>query len=266
MALKTRTEFNRRVIMKTIRCLLAVLFLFTLPTMAHAIGLEVAIGGGKQSPSGNFGYQPASPGDLLDLERDAGYDDETRLYGRAKIELPLLLNIYLMATPVKFEEMGERAIPFAFGDETFSGEFSSKLVLDHYDIALYYGIPLLGVATLNTLNVELGINLRIIDASLEVNQEETGISESRSVILPVPMLYLGAQLKPVKWLALETEVRGTAYSGNRFLDLIGRVKVKPLGPVFIAAGWRQQDIKVDARDIEADITLKGPFAELGFAF
>jgi outer membrane protein len=255
--------------MKTLRCLLVALLAMTLaPVTASAIGIEAAIGGWRQSPSGDIGYNPLTEADRLDLERDARYDDETRLFGRVKIDLPMLPNIYLMATPVEFEGVGQRASSFRFGGQDFDANvpFSSKVVLDQYDIALYYGIPLLETATLNTLNIELGINLRIIDASVEATQEASGLSDSRSAVLPVPMIYLGVQLKPLDWLALEAEARGMAYSDNRYLDLIGRLKVSPVGPVFVAAGWRHQDVKIDSRDIEADMKIKGPFAEAGFVF
>jgi outer membrane protein len=255
--------------MKTLRCLLVVLlFMVLVPITASAMWVEAAIGGWKQSPSGNIGYAPLTEADRLDLERDARYDDETRLFGRVKIDLPMLPNIYLMATPVEFEGVGQRATSFQFGGQDFAADvpFSSKVVLDQYDLALYYCIPLLETATLNTLNIDLGINLRIIDASVEASQEDTGRSDSRSAVLPVPMIYLGVQIKPMDWLALEAEARGMAYSDNRYLDLIGRLKVSPMGPLFVAAGWRHQDVKIDARDIEADMKIKGPFAEAGFVF
>jgi outer membrane protein len=256
--------------MKTIRCLLVFLLLLVTPATASAIGIEAALGGWRQSPSGDFGYRAAGSSDRLDLEREAGYDDESRLLGRVKIDLPVLPNIYLMGTPMEFDGTGSKATSFRFGDRTFDANapFSSKVVLDQYDIGLYYGIPLLETATLNTLSIELGLNLRIIDASVEARQETMGVvtADSKSAVIPVPMLYLGVQLKPIDLLAFEAEIRGIAYSDNRYIDLIGRVKLSPIGPVFAAVGYRQQDLKIDAKDIEADVTIKGPFAEVGFAF
>lgn len=114
--------------------------------------------------------------------------------------------------------------------------------------------------------MEVGLNVRIMDWQAEINQPSTGISESKSLTLPVPMIYLGAQLKPVKYLSLEAEARGIAYSSNHYYDLIGRIKVQPIGPVFIAGGYRYEDVKIDQSDIKANITFKGPFLELGIAF
>jgi outer membrane protein len=255
--------------MKILRCLLAALpLMFAGPGTASAMWIEAAIGGWKQSPSGTLGYKATEAADRLDLEREARYDDETRLFGRAKINMPLLPNIYLMATPMEFEGVGERAASFRFGDQDFEANvpFYSKLVFHQYDIALYFGVPLLETATLDTLNIEAGINLRIIDANVEVRQDDTKLSDSRSTTLLVPMLYLGVQLKPTGWLALEAEGRGVAYSDNHYLDLIGRLKLSPRGPLFVAAGWRHQDIKIDERDVTGEMKIKGPFAEAGFVF
>ncbi|MDP2166829.1 MAG: hypothetical protein Q8J64_00680, partial [Thermodesulfovibrionales bacterium] len=60
--------------------------------------------------------------------------------------------------------------------------------------------------------------------------------------------------------------RGISYSGNQLISLIGRLKVKPIGPLFIAGGYRHDNLKVDEEDIKADLKFKGPFAEAGFEF
>ena len=138
--------------------------------------------------------------------------------------------------------------------------------LDHYDVALYYGIPFLQIATLGKLNVEAGLNVRMFDLKAEIEQPSTGLSESKSLFLPVPMLYLGAQLKPVKYFSIEVEARGIAYNSNYYYDLIGSLKVKPYGPVFIAGGYRYEQLKIDQSEVDLKITLGGPFLEAGFVF
>ena len=83
---------------------------------------------------------------------------------------------------------------------------------------------------------------------------------------PVPMVFLAAQLKPINIFAVEAEVRGISYDENQVYSLIGRLKVKVFGPLFAAGGYRYDKIKFDTEDVEADITLSGPFIEAGFAF
>ena len=69
---------------------------------AGAFGLEFAVGGWIQNPSGTLGYEALTPGDLLDVEDDLNYEDETRWSARLSIDMPLFLpNIALMATPME---------------------------------------------------------------------------------------------------------------------------------------------------------------------
>jgi outer membrane protein len=254
-------------IMKKIALVGAILSLVLIfsTSAALAIGLEAAVGIWRAEPSGDMGYK----GELLNVGNELKYDAKTNVFGRIKIDMPLAIpNIYLMATPMKFEGDGSKNINFTFGDKTFTGNvpFSSSVKLDHYDVALYYGLPFLKTATLGKFNVEIGLNARIMDWKAEINQPGTGTSESKSFTLPVPMIYLGAQLKPIKYFSIEAEARGIAYSSNHYYDLIGRLKVQPIWPVFIAGGYRYEDVKIDQSDVKANVTFKGPFLELGFAF
>jgi outer membrane protein len=115
-------------------------------------------------------------------------------------------------------------------------------------------------------NLELGLNVRVVDFEAEVRQPSTGLSDSESITLPLPMLYVGAQLDPVEWLALEAEFRGITFDNDHMYDLIGRVKFRPKGPLFIAAGWRLQDVDIEEDDVRADVSFSGPFVEVGAEF
>lgn len=237
-------------------------FLLT-PQFASAIGFEVAVGVWNQDPSGDISYK----GQSLDVENELKYDSKTKVFGRAKIDMPLMVpNIYLMATPMKFEGTGSKNVPFTFGNQSFNANipFTSELTLDHYDIAFYYGLPFVKTATLGKLNVDAGLNVRFIDMKAEVKQG--AVQESKSLTIPLPMVYVGAQFKPIDKLSLEAEVRGIVIGSNHFYDLIGRVKYKVVGPAFIAAGYRYEDVKVDKSDVKANLTFSGPFVEVGVEF
>lgn len=239
---------------------------FLFPAIAGAIGIEGAIGVWNQDPEGYVSYKSA---DRLDIDQDLNYDKETKVFGRLKIDMPLVIpNIYLMATPSRFDGRGQKNVNFKFGDKTFNANvpFDSEAHLDHYDIALYYGIPGLKTLTLGILNIELGLNARIIDFYAKVDQPATGLSASKSATIPVPMVYGGIQVKPVDLLQIEGEFRGIAYSSNHYYDIIGRLKIAPFGPLFIAGGYRYEDVKIDYSDIESEYKLKGPFLEAGIEF
>ena len=249
--------------------LLGVVLVFAIPATALAIGLEVAVGVWNQTPSGDLSYKLVNSTDSLDLDNELGYDSETRFIGRIKIDMPLLIpNVYIMATPMSFSGTGQKNVNFTFGDQAFQGstDFDSDVNLTHYDLALYYGLPFVKLATADMLNVDVGLNLRLMDLSAEVNQSATGLSEKESVKLPVPMVFLAAQIQPLDRFGIEGELRGVAFSGNSYLSMIGRLKVKVFGPLFATAGYRYDTIDVDEDDFKLDADFGGLFFEVGASF
>jgi len=255
--------------MKKMCWIVSLLMLVVLPASSHAIGLEVAVGGWYQDPGGDLSYNGLGVDDTLSIENDLNYDSEFRYTGRAKIDMPLVIpNIYLMATPMSFDATGTKSATFKFGDFNFTQDvdFYSKVDLTHFDIGLYYGLPFLGLATLKTLNVDVGLNLRIIDFSAEVRQDATRLSESEGVVFPLPMVYLGVQVKPGKRFSIEGELRGLMLGNNSYYSLVARLKAKIFGPVFVAGGYRYDAIDIDESDVKFDATIDGFFFEAGAEF
>ena len=236
------------------------------PAMSHAVGLEVAVNGWYPSSPGEASYDAYLPTDILDIEDDLGYTKNWHVSGRAKLEIPLLPNLYLMATPLEYDGTGSKGNIFKFGDYYFNADtfFDSKLTLNMYDIGLYYGIPFLELASAGIFNVELGLDARIFDARVEVKQG--AFVEEKKFQTTLPLVYVGARVSPVSSLAVEAEARGVSYSGNRILSLIGRIKISPFGPVFVAGGYRYEIFDIEIRDVYLDAAFKGPFAEAGFQF
>jgi outer membrane protein len=244
------------------------------PGAASAAGIELAVGGWDQTPDGDVSYKATTPQDNLSIKDNLKYNDQTRVFGRIKIDTPLLFpNIYLMATPVSFSGAGNKNTSFQFGNVSIAPNvpFTSEVKLDQYDVILSYGVPALKTVTAGILNVDLGLGARIIDFKEQVSGQDSvsglTVSDSKAVVTALGILYLGFQIKPVAWLAAEGEVRGIAYDGNNhFYDVIGRVKVKPFGPVFAAAGYRYEKVKINKFDVKADASFGGPFAEVGVEF
>lgn len=237
----------------------------SMPVVTFALGIEASIGGWRQDPGGYLSYK----GDTLDVDQNLRYGKKDRVFARLKIDMPSIIpNLYFMASPTKFSGEGQKDVNFRFGDRTFTANipFYSEVKLDHYDLALYYGVPGINTLTKGIFNVELGLNARIFDFSAKLEQQQTGISESKSAKVPIPMVYTGVQIKPVKFLKVEGEFRGIAYGSNRYYDAIGRLKVKPYGPVFVSGGYRYQELKIDYQDIRSKIKLNGPFLEAGLEF
>jgi outer membrane protein len=141
--------------------------------------------------------------------------------------------------------------------------------MNHLDVAFYYGIPGISTATADIINIDLGLNFRLLDFKAEIEQTTTSLihlKESESYLLPIPMLYAGAQIKPLNWIALDLEGRGIYYSNNHYVSLIGKLKIMPFGPLYVAGGYRYDNINIDYQDVDVDADFKGPFAEAGFEF
>lgn len=241
---------------------LAMIAALMVPSVSWAIGIEGAVGVWQQASSGTFEYE----GDSLSLEDDFGISDKnTGLIGRLKLDLPgPIPNVYLMGTQMSFDGTATRN--FTFGGYNFADVITTELVLDHYDIALYYGLPFLGTLSNDMLNLEAGLNLRVLELNATVTESLTAYQETGDVTAPVPMLYVGLQIDPTDNLGIEFEGRGLSLSGNSYVDFIGRVKYSPATPVFIAGGYRYESITIDADDVKADLTFAGPFVEAGFEF
>ncbi len=236
---------------------------------AYAAGVEVAVGAWRQAISGNLSYSETQIPTEINLDNDFDFDEESKIFGRLKIDMPLFIpNIYLVGAPMEFEGSGQKSGTLNFGDVSFdfSLPVKSKITLNQYDVGLYWGLPFLKTATLGKFNMDLGLNVRIADFKATVTGQAGGVSrtESASLSLPVPMLYVGFQFMPIKALAFEAEGRGIAAGDNKFYSLVGRVRYNFAGPVFVAGGYRFDKVEIDQDDVNADIDFKGPFVELGF--
>lgn len=251
--------------MKVLKSFCTVVFALCLliPNVASAIGIEAALGMWNQKPQGDISFN----GPNVSLDDDLKLGDKTRLFARAKVDMPLLIpNIYLMVTQTKSGGTGSKADNFQFGDLTVlkTDAFTSNLTLNEYDLGLYYGVPFVKTASLGMLNVDAGLNLKVIDMDVEITQKS--VRSSRSFTVPVPMVYLGAQFTPLKSLSIEAEMRGIALSSDHYYDFIGRVKYKVFGPAFMAAGYRYEDLRVDEKQVKTNRRLGGPFFEAGVEF
>jgi len=246
-------------------------FLFFIPFNTQSLPLidaEIAVGGWFKGPVGFAGYK----GDDLYLEKDLGYDNETELSGRIRLELPLFLpNITFMTTNLSCEGDHSTDRMFDFGDTQFDGnqKFYSELKLNHYDFAVSFSLPLIELATLGKFQADLGINLRLLDIEASMEQFVEGgelKKESKSLKVPVPMGFAYLRLEPISGIALEAEGRMLALGGNSITSLIGRIRYHILGPVFIAGGYRVEKFDIDEKEIRIDTDFKGPFFEGGFKF
>jgi outer membrane protein len=236
-------------------------------SLAHAVSFEFSVGAMSQDPSGYIQY-PANTGTRADLEGTLGLGEETRFFARAKIEIPVVPNLYLQYIPMKFEGRGRYTQNLTFGNTVFQAnvDLYTSVKLDHYDVGLYYNLPLPG----GTVDPEIGLNVRIVDfrgtvTGREVTTNNT-ITESKSVTVPIPMVYGGLG---VHWgmFSLIGEVRGIVYGGSRYYDITGEVRIRPFSKIFVGVGYRYENLRLDdVSDVDADIKIRGLFGVAGVTF
>jgi len=260
--------------MKKLFCVALLMMLAMAPSAAEAYWLDISAGYWSPEPSGGVSYTPAgqfTTNPSIELDNDLNFEKEGMAQIRAKIDLPLI-NFALMYTPMEFEGTNTLTRDITFGSDTFPAteQITSKFSMDHTDIALFWGLPFLQTATAGMLNVELGLNARLLDFEASVKSSadpaNTALNESRSVSATIPMIYLGAQVMPTDSFTIEAEYRGISAGDNKFTDIMAMVKYKPIPLLYISAGYRAENLELDKEGILSDIEFKGPFAELGLKF
>lgn len=232
-------------------------------SVANAVGFEISVGAMSQDPSGYIQY-PAGTGTRADLKDDLRLGRETRLFARAKIEIPVIPNLYLQYIPMRFEGRGRLQQQITFGGRTFSvnTNVETSVRLDHYDVGLYYNIPLPG----GVLDPEIGLNVRIVDFKGRITDINNNVTESKSATFPIPMVYGGLGVN-FGMFSLIGEVRGITYAGSSYYDLTGEFRVKLFRKVFMGAGYRYERLRLDnVSDVDADIKVQGPFGVIGVSF
>lgn len=247
--------------MKKIICIMVLLGLALVPSAAQAYWLDIGAGYWSAEPTGSIAYSGATAGTAVDLDTDMGLEKEGFAHVRAKVDLPLL-NIAFMATPMEYEGSGTAS--FDFGGTTYSTPYDTTLTMNHYDVALFWGIPFLETLTADMLNVEFGLNARMLDFETSVD-DGTNV-ESQDISATIPMVYLAAQFRPIDSFNIEAEIRGLSIGDNKYTDTIARLKWRPIPLFNISAGYRAQKLELDDSGIVSDMEFKGPFAELGLQF
>ncbi|TCK06535.1 TIGR04219 family outer membrane beta-barrel protein [Phorcysia thermohydrogeniphila] len=255
------------------KLILAATTLLATTTSATAITISAGIGGWNQNPSGWIEYREnglITTETHVDVESDLHISDKTKASGWFLIEgIPILPDIRVQYTPMKFSGRGIVSKEFSFGNITVRANdlVESELEANQIDVTLYYGVPFLGTLTAGKLNLNAGINVKVIDGYAKVRDLTRGIEESKSATIPVPMLHLAGSIKPIDSISFEFSGNWIGYSGSQFYETVGELKVFPAKHLFIGTGYRYQRLKIDdISDVSSDLKIKGFFAEAGFLF
>ncbi len=236
--------------------------------IANAIPLfdgEFTVGVVQQKPDGWLKYK----GTTVDLRKDLGFDDKTKFFAKAKLEhpIPLLPNIYLQYMPMEFK--GDRTTAFQFDNKVFAGNIHTEVQLDHYDIGLYYNVPMVSAMTSGVFDAEVGLVVRIIDFKEKVSDGTK--TSTADFTAPIPMLYGSISINPVDLLSVVVEGKGITYNNNYYYDFSGEVRLSPFNAVvmkpFISLGYKIERLRIDdVSNVYGDIRIKQPYISMGINF
>jgi len=213
------------------------------------------------NPDGIFAVDSGGiPGTKIDFDDDLNFDDSEELYA----EIALNLGQFRLAAgylPINFSGTGNLNQTLIFNGKPFlvNSEVSSSVDMDIYDLGLTWNI--LNIDDL-PVRVQLGpeLSVKVVDANVSMVDHTTGLSESDSLIAPVPTIGARARIGLADWVALVGRVGYMEYDGNSYLDVDGQIEFSPLPMVGIFAGYRYLDLEVDESDVFVDATLDGLYA------
>ena len=256
------------------RAILTALFTAGVSYAVPILNVDVNAGYMMHSISGNIKY-PADQGFDIDLNDTLGLKGTNNFMARAKVELPVVPNVYAQYMPMTFEKKDQSIGSITFGNTTYTGTVSTVMKLDRLDVALYYNVPFIGLATGGLLDAEVGINARItqFDIKLRGQAGSQTVEEKVQLNSPIPMLYASGALNlgPASVIA---EIRAITFQDIRYYDLTGELRFSPFGLPGLAkfyggVGYRMESFELNKPfgvDAKIGININSPFINVGVAF
>jgi outer membrane protein len=244
---------------------LAVLLAASTAAQAELIGIEVGIAAWRASPSGWVESEKGSAFGKVDLESDLHLDDQTAGFTWVRLvhPIPLLPNLKVSYTPLKFEGSGQTSRNFSFGGTTIgvNEQVDSELQLNQWDATLFYNL------LDNVVELDLGLNIKVLDGSVRATGQTSGTTNVDFTV-PVPMLYLrGGVDLPFTDLYMGVEGSVLALDSHRIADAKASIRYTFAGVIGLEAGYRVIKLKLDdLADISADFEAAGPYLGVAARF
>jgi outer membrane protein len=225
---------------------------------ADFIGFEVGAYAWQQ----NYDGIVQSGTDIVDLEQQLGFDDETNnsYYVLLEHPVPVLPNVLLQHTELDISADSTTS-GFTFEGIDFSGTTISSISdLSHTDITLYYEI------LDNWVSLDVGLTARIFEEGVEISS--IAGDASLDIDQTIPLLYLAAKIElPLTGLYVSADANGIGYSGDSFIDY--RINIGYETSIGLGAelGYRSFDLDYEDDDDEfADLTIDGAYVGVFYHF
>ena len=227
---------------------------------------------GIYAGAGNWmaSYEGDAGADAVDLD-ELNLEDTDNLYFYIALEhpVPLIPNIRLAHTNIQVDGISTLTSTFTLDEQTYTSGTAvfTDLDMTHTDATLYYEI------LDNWVTFDIGITARSFDGYVYVESREPGVDQSEEVELSevVPMGYVKAQFDlPFSGWRVGASGNVISYSGDSFSDLDAKIGYMSDGLALdfgLDIGYRSMNLKIDdSDDLQADLTIAGPYVEASLHF
>jgi len=221
---------------------------------ADFVGLN--IGAYAWSPDISGTVQTGSDSKIR-LQNDLGYNDESSNGLSISLEhpVPALPNVRYQTIDLSSSSRTTSS-GIQFNGTTYTGTINSTLDLSHQEIVLYYEM------LDNWINIDLGLDLKMFDGEVGINNDRVTIDET------VPMLYLSARVDlPFTGFYVGANLQQLSLGDNSAEDttlLIGYESKAGLG---IEGGFKTFTLDLnDASDLDTNLEYDGLFLNGYFHF
>lgn len=222
---------------------------------ADFIGFEAGAAFWNASATGDVQYKSGTKFDLAD---NLGLDDNTGanfLWAVVEHPVPIIPNLKIEKSSFSVDSKTLSAGSFAGTSNVAVGQ-KSELILDQTDFKIYY--ELLD----NWVNIDAGINIKVIDGSVTLGSTTEDISAS------IPMLYAKGKIQlPFSGFALEADVSTISFSGSSFTDAKAAILYETSYGLGATIGYKKESLNLDdISDYNAEISISGMYAGVFYHF
>ena len=243
---------------KTSVALAASLFAFSSVSYADIIGATLEATYWQAAYSGTA----VSGNTELDFEDDLGFDDSGFMELAVAVEHPVPVLPNVKIRHINMDETEQGSVPtISFGGVSLDSDVETNLDLTHTDLVLYYEI------LDNYVMVDVGLNIRMFDGRLLIEDQSTNETSDTKIDEIIPMAYAAADVElPFTGLSVGAELSAISYSDNSLMD--GKVRLRQgFGLAFLELGYRQMSIEVeDVDEIDVDADISGGYLSVGLDF
>ena len=229
--------------------------------LADAVGLRISGGMWSYDVTGDI-RNSANASDNFSLTNDLGMKEDEVFNGFVYIEhpVPILPNLRLGVVDLKLTGSGTLSAGKTWnGVPITAGAVNSSADLSHTDIGLYYEIWDTG------FDFDLGINVKLFDGTVTISDTVPNTATS-SFDETVPMLYGHVGIPLVAGFSLAGDMSYISYDGDKFQDMLIRVRWDSDFLLGVELGYRSLTIDYTDGNEFADVKVDGPYLNATFTF